>query len=43
MSPQAKQLKEMGINPDDFGEILTEDEVLDIDYELVSPDDEDDE
>jgi hypothetical protein len=26
MSPQAKQLKKMGINPDDFGEILTDDE-----------------
>jgi len=40
MSPTEKKLKQMGISLEEFGDILTENDVISDDYEEIIDDDE---
>jgi hypothetical protein len=40
MSPTEKMLKKMGISLEEFGEVLTDENVIDIDCEIIDDDEE---
>jgi hypothetical protein len=41
MSPQQRELKAMGINPNEFEVILIDSDVIDIECEVIEDEDED--
>jgi len=43
MSPNEKMLKKMGISLEEFGEVLTDENVIDIDCIVMDEDEEDEE